>query len=101
MSKGLLAQIEAGVLDDEPLPSLLQKCIVLGGRAGSEKMRDWARRELNGYVGIKDIPHYRKLRAQVKLTLTNPMGYQPQTCSFDRAAAQQHEGVPRRAERAT
>lgn len=47
MSKGLLAQIEAGVLGDEPLPSLLQKCIVLGGRAGSEKMRDWARKELN------------------------------------------------------
>jgi len=30
---GLLAQIEAGVLDDTvPLSSLLQKCIVLGGR---------------------------------------------------------------------
>lgn len=82
MSKGLLAQIEAGVLGDEPLPSLLQKCIVLGGRAGSEKMRDWARQELNGYSAIPDIPPYRTLRAQVKITLTNLMGYQPTTDSF-------------------
>ena len=43
---GLLAQIEAEVVDDRvPLSSLLQKCIVLGGEAGSEKLRDWARRD--------------------------------------------------------
>jgi hypothetical protein len=43
---GLLAQIEADVVDDTvQLSSLLQRCIVLGGRAGSEKMRDWARRD--------------------------------------------------------
>jgi hypothetical protein len=48
MGDGLLAQIEAGVVGNEPLSSLLQKCIVLGGQAGSEKMRDWARHELNG-----------------------------------------------------
>jgi hypothetical protein len=37
---GLLAQIEAGVLDDRtPRPSLLQKFVVLGGQAGSTKMR--------------------------------------------------------------
>jgi hypothetical protein len=49
---GLLAQIEANVVDDKvQLSSLLQKCIVLGGQAGSEKMRDWARQELNGYSG--------------------------------------------------
>ena len=51
---GLLAQIEADVVDDTvPLSSLLQKCIVLGGQAGSEKMRDWARQELNGYAGAE------------------------------------------------
>ena len=54
---GLLAQIEVGVLDDSvPLSSLLQKCIVLGGKAGSEKMRDWARQELNGYQDLQSIP---------------------------------------------
>src|SRR5580693_3174464 len=36
---GLLAQIEADVVDNTvPLSSLLQKCIVLGGQAASEKM---------------------------------------------------------------
>jgi hypothetical protein len=50
--RGLRAQIEAGVLDDTvPLSSLRQKCIVLSGHAGSEKMRDWARREFDGYAG--------------------------------------------------
>jgi hypothetical protein len=36
------------------LSSILQKCIVLGGQAGSEKMRDWARQELRGYAGEPD-----------------------------------------------
>jgi hypothetical protein len=72
---GLLAQIEAGVLDDSvPLSSLLQKCIVLGGKAGSEKMRDWARQELNGYQDFHSIPDYRRLSAQVKLVITNLAG---------------------------
>jgi hypothetical protein len=57
---GLLAQIEADVVDDEvPLSSPLQKCIALGGQAGSEKMPDWARRELNGYAGADTVPDYR------------------------------------------
>lgn len=77
---GLLAQIEAAVLDDSvPLSSLLQKCIVLGGKAGSEKMRDWARQELNGYQDFQSIPNYRRLRAQVKLVITNLAGYNPIT----------------------
>ncbi|MGH3847825.1 MAG: hypothetical protein ACRDS0_41410, partial [Pseudonocardiaceae bacterium] len=63
---GLLAQIEADVVDDRVLLlllSLLQKCIVLGGQAGSEKMRDWARRELNGYAGTDTVPDYRHVPA--------------------------------------
>jgi AbiTii len=41
---GLPAQIEADLLDDRvPLSSLLQRCVVLGRQAGSEKLRDWAR----------------------------------------------------------
>lgn len=62
-----------------PLSSLLQKCIVLGGKAGSEKMRDWARQELNGYQDFQSIPDYRRLRAQVTLVITNLAGYNPIT----------------------
>ena len=78
--EGLLAQIEAGVLDDGvPLSSLLQKCIVLGGQAGSEKMRDWARRELNGYAGAETVPDYRHIPAPLMARITNSAGYNPIT----------------------
>lgn len=74
--EGLLAQIEAGVLDDtKPLASLLQNCIVLGGQAGSEKMRDWARQELNGYAGVETLPDYRHVRATLTAVITNTAGY--------------------------
>ncbi|MDQ1250159.1 MAG: AbiTii protein [Actinomycetota bacterium] len=75
---GLLAQLEAGVLDDKvSLSSLLQKCIVLGGQAGSTRMREWARRELNGYVGKDDIPEYRRIPTILIATITNNAGYHP------------------------
>ena len=46
--RGVRAQIEAGVLENTvPLSSLPQKCIVLGGHAGSEKMRDSGRQEFD------------------------------------------------------
>lgn len=75
--ESLLGQIEAGVLDDSvPVASLLQKVIVLGGRAGSAKMRDWARRELNGYEG-EPFPPYRKIYTGLTARLTNLAGYNP------------------------
>lgn len=76
-TSGLLGQIEAGVLDDSvPLATLLQKVIVLGGRAGSEKMRDWARQELNGYVGSDEpIPNYRRIPSALYIWITNRAGY--------------------------
>lgn len=73
---GLLAQIEAAVVDDRvPLSSLLQQCVVLGARTGSEKMRDWARWELNGYVGADTVPDYRHFHAAVMAVITNNAGY--------------------------
>lgn len=84
---GLLAQIEADVVDDMvPLSSLLQKCIVLGGQAGSEKMRDWARRELNGYGDADTVPDYRHVAAAVMAVITNNAGYNPMTQRIDDSA---------------
>jgi hypothetical protein len=81
---GLLAQIEADVVDDTvPLSSLLQKCIVLGGQAGSEKMRDWARRELNGYAGADTVPDYRHVPAALMALITNKVGYNGVARRFD------------------
>ena len=49
---GLRGQIVAGGLGDAvPMSLLPQKRIVLGGHGRSEKMRDWSRRELDGYAG--------------------------------------------------
>ena len=77
---GLLAQIEADVVDGTvPLSSMLQKCIVLGGQAGSQKMRDWARRELNGYAGADTVPDYRHIRVAVIAVITNRAGYNRMT----------------------
>jgi hypothetical protein len=73
---GLLAQIEAHVVEDGvPLSSLLQECVVLGARAGSEKMRDWARWELHGYTGADTVPEYRHFHAVLMAVITNNAGY--------------------------
>ena len=75
---GLLAQIEAGVLNDGvQLSTLLQKVIVLGGRAGSEKMRAWARHELRGYTDPALVPDYRNAFATLNLRITNRVGLNP------------------------
>lgn len=64
----LIAQIEADALDEEvSVASALRKCIVLGGKSGSERLRDWATRELQGYVGQDDLPAYRVVSAPLRI----------------------------------
>jgi len=64
---GLLAQIENGAVDEAvPLASTLRKCVILGGHASSSELRDWARRELDGYSDdVSDLPKYRILTAPI------------------------------------
>src|ERR1019366_2355062 len=77
---GLPAQIEADFLDDRvPLSSLLQRCVVLGRQAGSEKLRDWARWELNGYADADSVPNYRHVHAALMAVITNNAGYNAMT----------------------
>jgi hypothetical protein len=62
-SAALLSEIEAAVLDEDvPITVALRKCLVLGGRANSEALRDWASKELNGYSHADELPEYRVLR---------------------------------------
>jgi hypothetical protein len=64
--RGLLGEIECGALDENTsLTSLLRKCVVLGGQVGSEKLRDWARNELQGYQGGAGVPRYRRVPAVI------------------------------------
>jgi AbiTii-like protein len=64
----LIAQIEQETLDDSAsLAGALRKCVVLGGKSGSEPLRDWATRELKGYYGDDDLPEYREVPAQIQI----------------------------------
>lgn len=77
----LITQIEQEALDGEaPLAGALRKCVVLGGKSGSEPLRDWATRELQGYYGEDDLPEYRVVPAQIQIdgaTMTGLVTSQP------------------------
>ncbi|MEV7092966.1 hypothetical protein AB0M80_08955 [Amycolatopsis sp. NPDC051045] len=75
-TESLLTQIAKDVVDEAvPLTVLLRKCLMLGAEAGSEKLREWATRELNGYVGAKTLPEYRQIAALMELHITNRYGH--------------------------
>ncbi len=61
----LLAQIEDEVLSDKSLADTLRKCVVLGGKAGSRDLREWATRELKGYGDDDEVPAYRTVGAPI------------------------------------
>src|SRR3954463_14781594 len=60
----LLSQIEHEAMDGSAsLSDALRKCVVLGGKSGSEQLRDWATHELKGYYGEDELPSYRIVAA--------------------------------------
>jgi hypothetical protein len=61
----LLAEVERDLLDGKPLADILRKCILLGRRAGSVELRDWASKELRGYEGDDEVPAYRVVGAPI------------------------------------
>lgn len=63
----LVNQIERDLLDNTPLADLLRKCLLLGGRSGSQELREWARHELRGYKGDDDLPKYRVVAAPIMM----------------------------------
>lgn len=72
-SESLIAQIERDALDEQAsLAGALRKCVVLGGQSGSEQLRDWATRELNGYYGEDvPLPSYRVIPAPLMIDGVN------------------------------
>lgn len=63
MTATLLRSLREHLLDEsEPLAGLLRKCLMLGAETGSDSLREWARRELNGYGDDDEVPEYRKVR---------------------------------------
>lgn len=62
MTDTLLRSLRELMLDEsEPLAGLLRKCLLLGAETGSAALRDWARRELNGYGDEDVVPEYRNI----------------------------------------
>lgn len=73
-SKGtrLLEEIRSEALDPESdLASTLRKCVALGGESGSERLREWAVRELKGYPTDDDVPEYRRVSAPLSINWRN------------------------------
>lgn len=68
VADSLLDQIERDALDERAsVATALRKCVALGGRSGSEILRDWATRELDGYGNTDDLPDYRIAPAVIQL----------------------------------
>jgi hypothetical protein len=68
----LLERIEQGALDSgTPLADSLRLCVALGGRAGSAELRDWARKELDGYGANDDLPDYRVVTVPILIDGSN------------------------------
>lgn len=68
----LLGRIEEGALDPRrPLADTLRLCVALGGRAGSPDLRDWARKELDGYGADDDLPDYRVVTVPILIDGSN------------------------------
>jgi hypothetical protein len=64
--RSLLARIEQDLVDgDVTTTALLNKCILLAARTGSDELRVWAMKELSGYSTEDDLPGYRKVMAQI------------------------------------
>ncbi len=62
MTDSLLRSLRGHMLDEsEPLAGLLRKCLMLGAETGSDSLRQWARKELNGYENGDELPKYRRL----------------------------------------
>ncbi len=75
----LLTEIERDLLDGKPLADLLRKAVILGGRAHSTELREWASQELNGYgnVDADNLPPYRFVAAPLRMDVI--FGYQQVT----------------------
>lgn len=72
MTDTLLQSLREHMLDEsEPLSGLLRKCLLLGAETGSDSLREWARKELNGYGDDDEVPEYRKISAAISMDSMN------------------------------
>ena len=68
-SSRLIDEVEQDALDGSvPISTALRKLVALGGQADSAELREWASRELRGYVGADvSVPDYRQPGATLRI----------------------------------
>lgn len=64
--RSLLSKINHEAIDGD-LSRALRLCLQLGGETGSDKLREWANLELNGYKGQTELPDYRIIHAPLQV----------------------------------
>jgi hypothetical protein len=66
--------IDAAADTDQPVTSILRKCLILAFELKNEKLKAWVESELNGYDRRGEVPEYRKMYLQSKGNFSGPMG---------------------------
>jgi len=61
----LLEQIEEDAVNGRPVADTLRKAVILGGKANSADLREWATKELKGYGPNDELPSYRVVGAPI------------------------------------
>ena len=73
---GLLTEIQnEAVSDTGSAAALLRKCMVLAANLDSALLEDWVKWELNGYPAGVEVPEYRQMRMNFKVSGNN-LAYQ-------------------------
>lgn len=67
MAKRSLLRVINDEAIDGDLSRALRLCLQLGGETGSDKLREWASLELNGYKGQEGLPDYRIVYAPLQI----------------------------------
>lgn len=72
MNMGLLAEIQNDALNDSiPVATMLRKVLVLASYLDSNVLEEWVTHELNGYPTKVDLPSYRLLKMDFKVSGSN------------------------------
>jgi len=66
--------IDLATDNKQSITVLLRKCLILASQLKSERLKEWANKELNGYPSVEDIPPYRIKNARAKGSFSGPAG---------------------------
>jgi hypothetical protein len=71
---GLLAEIQAALMDAQPIGPILLKLRYLASRLGSGDLEAWVKHESEGYPPDVELPPYRKVGVAYRASFNGPFG---------------------------